>query len=479
MKLHQKLQIKEPLTLHESRPALRGSPSRMSKGHSGIKNLSKLLFCAFFLFAQNAFATSLIRDAETEKFLHQLADPIFVAAGLNPKNINIYIVNDSSINAFVSGGQNVFINTGLIRKYKTPDALIGVLAHETGHIVGGHLARSSEGAAEAEGAMLLSYLLGIGAIAAGAPDAGTAILMGGNQTAQRIYLKFTRNQEEAADQYAIEFLDKMRYPANGLIELLSFFKSEMSPYKNQIDEYLLSHPVSQKRIDVIKARTADKNFSNKEINQKLQTAMNRVLIKLEAFIDNPDALLQKYQNQNSLEANYIKSVALFKKGKVDESLSLLDPIISKNPRDGFLFELKGQILFESGRIQDSIIAYNQAVKLLPENDNAVIKVALGLAILSLKTDDKDLMKLAIKHLEDAKKYEKENPLLFKQLANGYSRIGDEGRSLLALAEFNFLISDNKKCQKYARDAKEKLKKSDKAELLRADDLLELAKKNKE
>ena len=441
------------------------------------KNL-KLLVLALVLSAHNAFAeASLIRDAETEKFLHQLADPIFVAANLDPKNINIYIVNDSSINAFVSGGQNVFINTGLIRKYKTPDALIGVLAHETGHIVGGHLARSSEGASQAEGAMLLSYLLGIGAIAAGAPDAGTAILMGGNQTAQRLYMKFTRTQEEAADQYAIEFLDKMKYPADGLVQLLEFFKSEMAAYKDQIDEYLLSHPVSQKRIDLIKARTAHKNFSDKQINQKLQTSMNQVLTKLEAFMDDPDYLLAKYQNHHDDKANYIKSVALFKKGKIDESLKILDPIIAKNPRDGFLFELKGQILFESGRIQESILAYNQAVKLISSPDNAVIKVALGLAILSLKSSDQDLMKLAIKHLEEAKKYEKENPLLFKQLANGYSRIGDEGRSLLALAEFNLLIGDAKKCQKYADNAKDKLKKSDKSELIRADDLLELAKKD--
>jgi predicted Zn-dependent protease len=443
------------------------------------KNL-KFLFLGFLLFAQNTFAEgSLIRDAETEKFLHQLADPIFAAAGLNPKDISIYIVNDNSINAFVSGGQNVFIHTGLIRKYKTPDALIGVLAHETGHIVGGHLARSSEGQSQAEGAMLLSYLLGIGAIAAGAPDAGTAILMGGNQTAQRLYMKFTRTQEEAADQYAIQFLDKMQYPADGLVRLLEFFESEMAAYKNQIDEFLLSHPVSRKRIDLIKARTAEKKFSENKINQKLQEPMNRVLIKLEAFIEDPNSLLEKYQNRFDDDANYVKSVALFKKGKVDESLRMLDPLIKKSPQDGFLFELKGQILFESGRIQDSILAYNQAVKLLSDEDRPLIKVALGSAILSLKTSDQDLIKLAIKELQSAKKYEKENPLLFKQLANGYSRIGDEGRSLLALAEFNFLIGEKEKCRKYARQAKDKLKKSDKIELLRADDLLELSKKDKD
>ena len=431
------------------------------------------IFILFFLCAalgySAAFAdASLIRDAETEKFLHQLADPIFTAANLNPHNIKIYIVNDGSINAFVSGGQNVFINTGLIRKFKTPDALIGVIAHETGHITAGHLARSSEGAEKAEGAMLLSYLLGIGAVVAGAPDAGTALIMGGNQTAQRMYMKFTRTQEEAADQRAIIYLEKLKYPATGLINLLEFFETEMIGYKNQIDEYLMSHPISRKRIEVIKERTAGKNFSDKKINQKLQQQMNRVLAKLEGFIENPDSLLHNPDP-------YVRSIALFRKGKIDESLELLDPIIAKNPSDGFLFELKGQILFESGRIQDSVLAYNQAVKLIASQNNGVVKVAFALAILSLKTSDQDLIKLAIKELEEARKSEEGNPLLFKQLANGYSRINDEARSLLALAEFNLLIDERKKCREYAKEAKDKFKKSDKSEIIRADDLLELTK----
>lgn len=433
-----------------------------------------------FLPLQNSFADSgLIRDAETEKFLHNLADPIFKVAGLDPRNIKIYIINDDSINAFVSGGQNVFINTGLIRKYSTPDALIGVIAHETGHIVGGHLARSSEGAADAEHAMFLSYLLGIGAILGGSPDAGSALIMGGSQSAQRLYMKFTRTQEEAADNYAVNFLDKLSYPATGLVKLLQFFESEMIGYKDQVDEFLLSHPVSQKRIDLIIARTKDKNFSDEKINHKLQKPMERVLVKLEGFIDNPDYVLKKYQNQNDENANYAKAIAFFRKGKIKEALELLDPIIAKNPKDGFLFELKGQILFESGNIQDSILAYNRAIKLLSGADSSGAKIAFSAAILELKTHDSDLLNLAIRQLEEAKKYEDENPFLLRELAQAYSKNGDEARSLLALAEFNLLLGEKKKAEKYAQEAKGKFKKSDKVELLRADDLLDLTKDDKE
>ena len=422
---------------------------------------------------------ALIRDAETERFLHNLSDPIFKVAGLNPQNIKIYIINDNSIIAFVSGGQNVFINTGLIRKYNTPDALIGVIAHETGHIAAGHLARSAEGAAGAENAMLLSYLLGIGAMLGGSPDAGSAIIMGGSQSAQRLYMKFTRTQEEAADAHAVVYLDKLSYPATGLIRLLEFFESEMIGYKGQINEYLLSHPISQKRIDLIKERTRDNHFSDKKINEKLQGAMNSVLAKLEGFMENPDELLRKYKNNNDERANYIKSIALFRKGKINESLKLLDPIIENSTADkselGFLFELKGQILFESGHIQDSILAYNQAIKLLPLQDSGTIKISFAAAILSLRTHDKDLIELAIKRLEEAKKFEDENPFLFKELSTAFSKINDEPRSLLALAEFNLLIGKKEKCRKYAKEAKEKLPKSAKLERLRADDLFELGK----
>ncbi|NBV07274.1 MAG: hypothetical protein EBS06_08610 [Proteobacteria bacterium] len=433
------------------------------------------LFFLFFTTTVNAAQPSLIRDAETERFLRQLARPIFLAANLNPNNISIYIVNDDSLNAFVAGGQNVFINTGLIRKYATPDTLIGVIAHESGHIAAGHLARSSEGAESAQGAMLLSYLLGIGAALGGSPDAGMGLILGGSDTANRLFMKYTRGQEEAADNHAIEYLGKMQYPADGLVELLEFFESEMIGYQGQIDEYLLSHPVSKKRIDLIKNKTIGVKFSDKKINKDLQPEMDRVLAKLESFIENPDAILKKYQKQNDELSNYKKSIAFFRKGESKKSLKLLDAIISAK-RDflelGFLYELKGQILFESGQIYEAILAYDKSLKFLPEEDAAQARIAFATAIIVLPENDKDLLKLAIRKLEEAKKYENENPFLFKQLASAYAKINDEGRSILALAQFNCMIEQKEKCQKYAKEAKEKLEKNAKSELLQADDLLE-------
>ena len=425
-------------------------------------------------------ALPLIRDAEVERFLYNLSNPIFKAANLNSKDIKIYIVNDDSLNAFVSGGQNVFINTGLILKYKTPDTLIGVIAHETGHIAAGHLARASEGAEAAEGAMILSYLLGIGAALGGSPDAAQGLIMGGSQTAQKLYMKFTRNQEEAADKHAVVYLDKLSYPASGLVELLEFFESEMIGYKGQIDEYLLSHPVSRKRIDLIKNLTAGKNFSDKKINEKLQESMNYVLAKLEGFMGNPHSLIEKYQDKDDKFSNYKKSLAYFRLGNVKQSIALLDQIIFDEKSNiflGFLYEMKGQILFETGDIENSILAYDKAIKLLDNQDSALAKISFATAILSLKKEDRDLLKLAIRKLEEAQKFDEENPYLFKQLALAYSKIGDEGMSLLSLAEFNLLIGKKDRVRDFAQSAKKELSKYRKTQLLRADDLLELAKED--
>ncbi len=108
-----------------------------------LYRLLLIIFLSFFfgkLFAKQVF----IRDAEIEEFLRDVTIPIAKAADLNYNNIKIFIIKDSNINAFVSGGQNIFINTGLITKFKKPGAIIGVIAHEIGHIKAGHLARHEE-----------------------------------------------------------------------------------------------------------------------------------------------------------------------------------------------------------------------------------------------------------------------------------------------------------------------------------------------
>lgn len=447
-----------------------------------IKKLLITILAAKIYLASTALAQiSLIRDAQSEKFLRDLSTPIFKAADLNPKDIDIYIVNDASINAFVSGGQNMFINIGLITKFDTPDTLIGVIAHETGHIKAGHLARSGEAYEKAYTTMILSYLLGIGAVIAGSPDAGMAVITGGQDAASRLYLKFNRSQEEAADYHAIQYLEKVKYPSTGLVKLLQYFNQQMVGYEGQIDEYLLTHPVSKKRIDLIENRTKDNNFSSAKTNATLQNQMNIVIKKLEGFTHSPEEILKKYQNKHQPLDNYIKAIAYFRNNQLEKSLALLNPIInhtSSGEEKGFLLELKGQILFENGHIENAILAYSQAIKNLDRKYSSQAKLAFAAALLNLKTTDKDLLELAIKNLEEAIIYEKQTPFLFKQLSNAYHKLEKEGKSYLALAEYNLLLNKKEKARKYAKKAKEELDESDKVSILRAEDITELSKKDK-
>lgn len=444
-----------------------------------LKNPIFFLFLSLQFFAATfaqATGIALIRDAETEKFLRELSIPVFRAANLNPENIRIYIVNDDSINAFVSGGQNVFVNTGLIMKYDTPDALIGVIAHEAGHVVGGHVARSSEEMQNATNTMLIGYLLGIGAALSGSPDAGTALILGGGQVAEKLFMKYSRTQEEAADKYAAQFLQRMQYPASGLVKLLEFFNEEMRAYQGQIDEYALSHPVSSKRIDFLKNISANNNFSDQKINKDLQPQMNRVAAKLEAYMGDPEYILKKYRAQNDINAKYIKSIAYHRKSLTPKALALLEEVMQSEKKDGFLYELKAQMLFESGRVSESIINYKRAIELMSARDASQAKIAFALAILTLPTDDTALVELALKNLKEAQIYESDNPFLYREFASAYHKKGDEGRSLMALAEYNFSIGDKEKTRKYAKSAKDKLDKiTAKPELTRLDDLLDLAK----
>ena len=427
---------------------------------------------------------SIIRDTEAENFLYDLTRPIFEAANLDPKEIKIYIVGDNSLNAFVSGGQNVFIHSGLITKYNKPDVLIGVLAHETGHISGGHLARSSEEMKSATNALLLTYLVGLAAAVTANADAGSALIMGGNQVMERLVLKYTRGQEEAADSLALQYLDKIHYPATGLLELLQLFNNEESSYKGQIDEYSLTHPVSRKRINFIKAHiagsdsiknhTAEEKSSDKEINSILDPRMKRVVVKLEAFLGDSNSIIKKYYKNDDL-SKYARTIAYFKKGKIKESLDILDEIINSNSNDGYLWELKGQILFETGQIKESIAAYNLALKFQTGN-KSLVKIALATAIIALDDADKTLLNIAISNLLSAKREEQDNPEIFKQLASAYSKKNDMGNAYLSLAEYNLMINKTDKATEYAKLAKDNLESTDRAGIIQAEDIIAISKK---
>ena len=427
-------------------------------------------FCYLFLFlflTQKSWAISLIRDSEIEDFLREITNPILQVSGLKEENIRIFVVNDPSLNAFVSGGQNIFINTGLITKYQNPDVLIGVIAHEVGHIAGGHLARGSEAFSQVGNLALAGYLAGIAAAAIN-PDAGMALLLGANQVATRTALKFTRSQEEAADNLALKYLAQNNISANGLVQLLSYFNEEDLAYDGKIDEYARTHPVSKNRINFIKNQA--KKFKTNQ-DQKRQKKLQRIIVKLEAFLGDPDKIIKEYSGMKDNDI-YARAIALHKKGESVKALKLLDGLIKKSVRDNYLWELKAQILFESGQINDAIIFYKKTLDLNPKNDLA--RVAMAGAIISLEKSDGDLIRFAIKNLEQVKDREKENAQIYQNLYKGYNKIGDKGRAYLFLSELNLLRGEFEKVKKYAKLAKENLDEDDVVSLLQVEDLKKAA-----
>ena len=440
-----------------------------------------LILILNFILAKKLYAQiAIIREAETEKLLRDICYPIFKIAGLDSKNLKIYIVNDNSINAFVAGGQNIFVNTGLIKKFSDPSVIAGVIAHEIGHIASSHLAKGSEEFSNNANATFLGYLLGIGAIISGNPQIGSAILMGSSQVGNRLALKFNRSQEESADILALKYLEKLKLPTKGLLEIMNYFHEQSTAYKNSIDPYELTHPISSSRIKLIKNHAQKYKYANVEFDKKVTKNFHRVQAKLGGFLEEIETTLRVRKNKFDEDSNLAKSIAYFRKNDFKESNKLLEELIKNNPQDGFLFELKAEFLFNQNKIFEAILNYQKAINYLDEQSKTLSQIAFANAILELKTDDKFLLDLAIKNLQKSQKFEQENALVFKSLASAYKLDNNDGKALLMLAEYNYILKENDKAQKLANEAIIELEKTqDKVAKLRAQDLIEIIKNSEE
>lgn len=438
-------------------------------------------FLAILLHFTNLKANiSLIVDEETQKFLEELTVPIIEAADLDPRNIKIYIVNDPSINAFVTMGQNIFINTGLIMKYKTPDSLIGVIAHEVGHIASSHIARSSEAAQKAEKTAIAGYVLGVVAMLAGSPEVAQSLLIGGTDFAQKSMLKYSRSQEEAADKNALTYLRQIKYPSDGLITLLEFFDQETRGFKGQVNEYMLSHPVSRKRIDYLKNNSKER-FSSARFNRKLQPQMTMVNAKLEGFMGDPYEVIKKYKNNRSRAAKYASAVAYYRSAQTKKSLAIIDVLIASTKNNGFFYELKAQILYESGSVMDSILVYKTAVDRIQGSYNSQSRIYLSQAVLNVAKSDPELINFAIDNLLTAKRYEGNNPFLYRQLYFAYGKNGNKFLSHYNYANYNYLIGDVNEAHKYVQLAQKEIsadKKISQSDKLKLEDLAQIIKNDK-
>lgn len=395
--------------------------------------LAALPFCAVSpaLAQPAAGPVVVIRDAETETLLRKFAYPLFHAAGIAPGLVHIIVLRDDALNSFVSTGNRMFINSGLITRCTEAGELIGVIAHETGHISGGHLARLPEMLRAAMLKSVAAMLIGAAAGIAGSGDAAMGAAIGGQQMAMRGLFSFTRSMEQAADQSALEELDANHWSARGMLDLLKVLQQQDALISDMQDPYLQTHPLSSDRVAYVAHHVATSPYSNAPFPPGFASGFAMVRAKLRAFLEPAAATLRRVPASDaSPPARYARAIALHRMGHSDQALVLMDGLIRDDRANPWLQELKGQILFEAGKPEAAIAPYEAALRLAP--DQPLIRIGLAQALI--ETGDKARLRPAIDQLRRALAAEHDNVLGWQLLAVAWGRLGNLGEADLALAE---------------------------------------------
>ncbi len=376
-----------------------------------------------------------IRDAEIEDTIRLFGIPLFAVAGLEPSAVRVHLVKDPAINAFVANGQRIFLNTGLLIASDNANQVIGVMAHETGHITGGHLARTHQALQDASANSIMAFVLGAAAIAAGQGQAGSAIIAGGQHVAQRSFLKYSRIQESSADQAALDILKKTGQSAQGMLAFFKKLGDQEALLTASQDPYIRTHPLTRTRLETIQAAVARTRNSNSPERLDFVARHSRMKAKLIAFLQYPADTFRKYpESDRSIAGRFARSIAFHKKRQTQKALDLMSGLIAEYPEDPYFHEFHGQILLESGRPAEAVAPYQRAVALHP--DSILLRIGLGQAQVS---DEKvSHIDNAIKNLQQAVRMVPDNPRAWRWLGMAYSRNGDIGLASLATAERYFL-----------------------------------------
>jgi predicted Zn-dependent protease len=383
---------------------------------------------------------SILRDTETEALFADIAKPLVEAANLDNKSVKVVLLNDDEINAFVAGSQNVYVNSGLLTRADNVNQLQFVIAHELGHVAGGHAIRMGEGMKEATGITLATMVLGAIAIAAGAGDAGLGLMMMGQRAAMGQFLAFTRAQETSADLAGASYLHKAGISGKGGLDF--FKKLQNQEYRLAIyatDSYDRTHPLSSERISILTNLFEKDPAWNKPTDPGLEARFQRVKAKLVGFI-NPKQAINKYpETDQTVPAHYARAYAYHLGAYPDKALAEADSLLKTNPHDPYFLELKGQILLESGRPADAIAPLREATE--KSGKAPLIASMLGHALIS--TENQKNMEEAKGILKTAVAVDNENPFAWYQLGIIYDSEGDTPRAALATAERNNLEGNPK------------------------------------
>ena len=403
--------------------------------------------------AQNS-APSLIRDAEIESIIHGYAEPIFKAAGIDPEAVRMYIVADNALNAFVAGGQNMFLYTGLLMNASNPNQVIGVIAHETGHMSGGHIARLQSQIDDASAEMILAYILGIAAgLATGDGKAAAAVIGAGESFITRGLLKYNRTQESAADHAALSYLRATGQSSRGLADFLDLLRQKEQLFGAEYDPYLRSHPLTLERIDIAERDADSSPYGGAVDPPELMAQHERMRAKLIGCLrDLPDVLRDYPETMDTVPARYARAIGYYRANQLDKAFAELDGLLAEFPDDPYFIELKGQILYEHGKIEEAVPYYERSVALAP--DQPMLQYGLAQSLIALERPDQD--QRAIAALNKVIQVERGNYGAWRLLTVAYGRGGDLGMAALAQAEASFSRREYNDARQYAARAQQLL-----------------------
>lgn len=393
-----------------------------------------LAFLALFGWsASPAAAQSILRDAETEALLKDMARPLIVAAGLDPAHVDIVLVNDPSVNAFVAGGQAVYVNSGLINEADKAAQVQGVIAHELGHVTGGH-AVLNQGAQGATSISILSLLLGAAAAAAGGGEAAMGVIMAGQQAAMGKYLAYTRSQEASADAAGAQYLSAAGISGRGSLEFFQKLQNLEFRYgyrPQDGDEFYSTHPLTGDRIQTLQDTYEKDPAWTKPDDPKIQARYERMKAKLFGYLAEPRDVFRVYpETDNSVPAHYARAYAWHRQSEMDRATAEADALLMVDPNDPYFLELKGQILLESGQPAEALVPLRKATELT--GYQPLIATLFGHALIA--TEDSQHFKEAETVLKNAAARDRENPFTWYQLGMIYAANGDMPRARLASAE---------------------------------------------
>jgi predicted Zn-dependent protease len=418
-------------------------PRRWLRPSPAVAVAASLMVAAASLpFRAHAHEASLpiIRDSEIEQLLRDYSQPILRVAGLGQRNIRVVIINDRSFNAFVIDAKRIFINAGAVMEAETPNQIIGVLAHESGHIAGGHLSKMRGELANAQTAAILATLLGVGAVVATARSGNNvggnpmAAIVGPQNAIMRSLLSYQRQQEDQADRAGVNFLTLAHQSPKGMYDTFKRMADQQLFVAHYADPYLQSHPMANERIANLAEVAHTSPYWDKKDPPELQQRHDLARAKLFGYMDRPDAVARRYPlSDTSLAARYARAVSGYRHGDLRNALAQIDSLIQTQPSNPYFYELKGQALVEAGHGQEAVAPLRRAISLAP--DPTLIRVLLGQALVS--TNDTHLADEAISNLRTAVQTDAEIPDAYDQLAMAYGHKGDIADADLASAQAAF------------------------------------------